>query len=84
MYRLIQLRVVNRPGVLHRVTQIALKPNYNIDTMTLIATEDPEISIISIGIQFIEQDHAAAAAFLARQFEKQVDIMIAIDLTALS
>ncbi len=82
MYRLIQLRVVNRPGTLYRITQVALRPKYNIETLTLIATEDPEISMITLGIQFPEKDPDKAARFLARQLAKQVDVINAVDLTA--
>ena len=84
MYRLIQVRVANRPGALHRITQVALRPKYNIETLSLIATEDPKISIITLGIQFTDDDPAQAAQFLARQLAKQVDVVRAIDLTALS
>lgn len=84
MYRLIQVRVANRPGALHRITQVTLRPKYNIETLSLIATEDPKISIITLGIQFTDDDPAQAARFLARQLAKQVDVVRAIDLTALS
>ena len=33
MLRLIQAKVVNKPGVLNRITQVILKPQYNIDTL---------------------------------------------------
>lgn len=84
MYRLIQVRVANRPGALHRITQVALRPKYNIETLSLIATEDPEISIITIGIKFTEDNPAEAARFLARQLAKQVDVVRAVDLTSLT
>lgn len=84
MYRLIQVRVANRPGVLHRITQVALRPRYNIDTLSLIATEDPKIAIMQLGIQFTDDDPAQAAQFLARQLEKQVDVINAVDLTAVT
>ncbi len=83
MYRLIQLTVVNRPGVLHRITQVVLKPRFNIDTLSLIATEDPEISIITIGVRLPEESAEAQAALLTRTLDKQVDVVRAIDMTSL-
>ncbi|AMB93639.1 ACT domain-containing protein [Aerococcus sanguinicola] len=81
--RIIQTRVVNRPGVLNRITQTVLKPGYNIDTLTLqyaggSADSSAEFSIITLGIQFADQ---AAAELLMNQLEKQIDVIYAVDIT---
>lgn len=78
IYRLIQTRVVNRPGVLNRITQIILKPRHNIDTLTLTGTDDPNTSIITVGIRFEDLE---AAQLLAKQLAKQVDVIYALDIT---
>ncbi len=78
IFQFIQLKVVNRPGVLNRVTQVVLKPRYNIDTLSLAGTEDPEISYITIGINFEDLD---AARLLTRQLLKQVDVVSAQQLS---
>lgn len=78
IFRLIQTRVVNRPGVINRITQIVLKPRYNIDTLTLTGTDDPDISIITVGIRF---ENIEAAQLLTKQLQKQVDVLYALDIT---
>jgi len=78
MLRLIQAKVVNKPGVLNRITQVILKPQYNIDTLTLTGTEDYDVSLITVGINF---DTLAAAELLTKQLEKQVDVISATDIT---
>lgn len=83
MYRLIQLKVVNRPGVLHRITQVVLKPHYNIDSLSLIATEDPKVSIITIGVRMPADTAEEQARLLTLTLEKQVDVISALDMTSL-
>lgn len=78
IYRLIQARVVNRPGVLNRITQVILKPRYNVDSLTLTGTDDPNVSIITVGIRF---EKIEAAELLAKQLSKQVDVIYALDIT---
>ncbi|AMB99022.1 acetolactate synthase small subunit [Aerococcus urinaehominis] len=78
LYRLIQTRVANRPGVLNRITQVILRPRYNIDTLTLTGTDDPGVSIITVGIRFEDLE---AARLLTKQLEKQVDVIYALDIT---
>ena len=75
MLRLIQAKVVNKPGVLNRITQVILKPQYNIDTLTLTGTEDYDVSLITVGINL------DAAELLTKQLEKQVDVISATDIT---
>lgn len=74
IFQFIRLKVVNRPGVLNRVTQVVLKPRYNIDTLTIAGTDDPAISYITIGINFQDLE---AATLLTRQLLKQVDVVSA-------
>lgn len=78
IFRFIRLKVVNRPGVLNRVTQVVLKPRYNIDTLTLAGTDDPTISYITIGINFQDEE---AGTLLTRQLQKQVDVISADQLS---
>jgi len=78
VFRLIQTRVMNRAGVLNRITQSVLRYGYNIETMTLTGTDDPEVSIITVGINFRDLD---ASNLLARQLSKHVDVFYAVDIT---
>lgn len=78
VFRLIQTRVVNRPGVLHRITQTILRPNYNIEQLTLSAIQGTDISLITVGVNFEDLD---AAEHMVRQLAKQVDVLEARDIT---
>lgn len=69
---------MNRPGVLNRITQSVLRYGYNIETMTLTGTDDPDVSIITIGLNFVDLD---AAELLTKQLGKQVDVFYAADIT---
>lgn len=78
VFRLIQIRVMNRPGVLSRITQTVLRPGYNIETMTLMGTDDPEYSIITIGINYKDVHEAS---LMARKLANHIDVEYAIDIT---
>ncbi len=82
MYRLIKVQAVNRPGVLHRMTQTVLRNHYNIDHLTVTETADPKISLMTFGICFSEEAVEHEASLLAKQMEKQVDVVKAEVLTA--
>lgn len=77
-FRLIQTRVLNRPGVLNRITQTVLRYGYNIETMTLTGTDNPDVSIITLGINFRDVE---SAELLTRQLGKIIDVHYALDIT---
>ena len=77
MYHLIQVQAVNRPGILHRITQIVLRNQLNIENLSLMVSENTRLSFITLGIIFPEENNEHEAELLAKQMAKQVDIVSA-------
>lgn len=73
----LSVTVENRPGVLTRVATLFRRRAYNIDSLTVGATEDPSISRMTIVVcgddQIIEQ--------VTKQLYKLVDVIKIIDIT---
>lgn len=73
----LSVTVENRPGVLTRVTTLFRRRGYNIDSLTVGATEDPSVSRITIVVSgddsIIEQ--------VSKQLYKLVDVIKIIDVT---
>lgn len=69
--------VENRPGVLTRVATLFRRRGYNIDSLTVGATENPSISRMTIVVsgddQVIEQ--------VSKQLYKLIDVIKVIDIT---
>jgi acetolactate synthase-1/3 small subunit len=75
--RTLSLLVDNEPGVLARVTGLISGRGFNIESLSVAETRDPQISLITIIIssssQFIEQ--------IIKQLRKLINIIKVIDLT---
>lgn len=73
----LSVTVENRPGVLTRVTTLFRRRGYNIESLTVGATEDPSISRITIVVcgddKVIEQ--------VTKQLYKLIDVIKIIDIT---
>jgi len=70
----IGLLVTNRHGVLYRIAGLYNKRGYNIDTLSVGETEDPNLSrmtIVSSGDHFIQTQ-------MIRQLKKLVDVKAAV------
>ena len=66
----VELTAANRCGVLNRIIGIYTKRKYNIDSMTVTETSDPELSVIRIA----SQGGRAVQDQLTRQLQKLFDV----------
>ena len=77
MLQLISLLVENKPGALMRVTGLLSARGYNIESLTVARTIDPELSRMSIQVD-IEPNQRAQ---LIKQMNKLINVLQASDLT---
>src|ERR1043166_6961529 len=77
MLQLISLLVENKPGALMRVTGLLTARGYNIESLTVARTLDPELSRMSIVVD-IEPNQRAQ---LIKQMNKLINVLQATDLT---
>jgi acetolactate synthase-1/3 small subunit len=77
MLQLISLLVENKPGALMRVTGLLSARGYNIESLTVARTLDPELSRISIVVD-IEPNQRAQ---VIKQMNKLINVLQASDLT---
>lgn len=63
--------VENKPGVLHRTSNVFRQRGYNISSISVGQLEDPELSRMTFTI---EADDSVVPQ-LARQLEKQIDVI---------
>lgn len=77
MRRILSLTMENEPGALSRIVGLFSQRWYNIDSMTVAATEDPTLSKLTITThgdnKVIEQ--------ITKQLNKLVDVLKVVDLT---
>src|SRR5579871_6101856 len=77
MLQLISLLVENKPGALLRVTGLLTARGYNIESLTVARTLDPELSRMSIVVD-IEPNQRGQ---LIKQMNKLINVLQASDLT---
>ena len=77
MLQLISLLVENKPGALMRVTGVLTARGYNIESLTVARTLDPELSRMSIVVDI----EPAQRAQLIKQMNKLINVLQASDLT---
>jgi len=77
MLQLISLLVENRPGALMRVTGLLTSRGYNIESLTVARTLDPELSRMSI---VVDVDHNLRSQVI-KQMNKLINVLQASDLT---
>ena len=77
MLQLISLLVENRPGALMRVTGVLSARGYNIESLTVARTLDPELSRMSIVVD-VEPNQCAQ---VIKQINKLINVLQATDLT---
>jgi len=77
MLQLISLLVENKPGALMRVTGLLSARGYNIESLTVARTLDPELSRISIVVD-VEPNQRAQ---VIKQMNKLINVLQASDLT---
>lgn len=77
MLQLISLLVENKPGALMRVTGLLSARGYNIESLTVARTLDPELSRMSITVDI----ESTQRAQLIKQMNKLINVLQAQDLT---
>src|SRR3569832_311810 len=77
MLQLISLLVENKPGALKRVTGVLAARGYNIESLTVARTLDPELSRMSITVD-VEPTQFPQ---VIKQINKLVNVLQATDLT---
>ncbi|MFE8703403.1 acetolactate synthase small subunit [Cytobacillus sp. FJAT-54145] len=78
MKRIITLTVLNRPGVLNRITNLFSKRNYNIESITVGHSEQEGISRITCVVH-VENDSIIEQ--ITKQLNKQIDVIKVTDIT---
>jgi acetolactate synthase I/III small subunit len=78
MKRIITLTVLNRPGVLNRITNLFSKRNYNIESISVGYTEQEGISRITCVVN-VEKDGIVEQ--ITKQLNKQVDVLKVADIS---
>ena len=77
MLQIISLLLENKPGALMRVTGLLSQRGYNIESLTVARTLDPEISRMTIAVDV----EAALRQQVIKQMNKLVNVLQAVDLT---
>jgi len=77
MLQLISLLVENKPGALMRVTGLLSARGYNIESLTVARTLDPELSRMSITVDI--EPHQRTQVI--KQMNKLINVLQAADLT---
>ena len=77
MLQLISLLLENKPGALMRVTGLLSARGYNIESLTVARTLDPELSRMSIVVD-VEPTQRAQ---VIKQMNKLINVLQATDLT---
>ncbi|HVP45301.1 MAG TPA: acetolactate synthase small subunit [Bryobacteraceae bacterium] len=77
MLQVISLLLENKPGALMRVTGVLTARGYNIDTLTVARTLDPELSRMTIVVDI----DPVLRAQVIKQMNKLVNVLQAVDLT---
>ena len=79
MMQVISLLVENKPGALMRVTGLLSQRGYNIESLTVARTLDPELSRMTIAVEV----DAALRQQVIKQMNKLINVLQATDLTDL-
>ncbi|UII55084.1 acetolactate synthase small subunit [Cytobacillus spongiae] len=78
MQRIITLTVLNRPGVLNRITNLFSKRNYNIESISVGLTEVEGVSRMTCVVQV---DNERVIEQITKQLNKQIDVLKVMDIT---
>ncbi|HVN06286.1 MAG TPA: acetolactate synthase small subunit [Bryobacteraceae bacterium] len=77
MLQIISLLVENKPGALMRITGLLSARGYNIESLTVARTLDPELSRMTIAVDV----DATLRQQVIKQMNKLVNVLQAVDLT---
>lgn len=78
MRRVITVTVINQSGVLNRVTGLLMKRQFNIESITVGHTEQPNFSKMTL---VVNVDEERKAEQLIKQLSKQIDVLKVNDIT---
>ncbi|WP_026693742.1 acetolactate synthase small subunit [Peribacillus kribbensis] len=78
MKGIITLTVMNRPGVLNRITNLFSKRSYNIESITVGGSEQENISRITVVVQVQNETEIEQ---MTKQLNKQIDVIKVTDIT---
>ncbi|WP_277586027.1 acetolactate synthase small subunit [Psychrobacillus antarcticus] len=78
MKRIITVTVINQSGVLNRVTGLLMKRQFNIESITVGHTENPQISKMTFVVN-VEDERKLEQ--LLKQLQKQIDVLKVNDIT---
>ncbi len=67
---IVELTVANHCGVLNRITGLYAKRKYNIDSLTVNESSDPELSVMRI----VSRGDASVQSQMTRQLRKLFDV----------
>jgi acetolactate synthase-1/3 small subunit len=79
MLQVISLLLENKPGALMRVTGLLSQRGYNIESLTVARTLDPELSRMTIAVDV----DTAQRQQVIKQMNKLINVLQAVDLTDL-
>ena len=66
----VELTALNQCGVLNRITEVYSKHKYNIDTLTAVETDTPEITLIRI----VSRGDESMQTRITRHLRKLMDV----------
>ncbi|KIY22408.1 MULTISPECIES: acetolactate synthase small subunit [Mesobacillus] len=78
MKRIITITVLNRPGVLNRITNLFTKRNYNIESISVGLTELEGVSRMTCVVH-VENDGMVEQ--ITKQLNKQIDVLKVADIS---
>ena len=78
MKRIITVTVINQSGVLNRVTGLLMKRQFNIESITVGHTEQPQISKMTFVVNVEDEQKLEQ---LLKQLQKQIDVIKVNDIT---
>src|SRR5262249_57517028 len=77
MQQLISILVENKPGALMRVVGVLSARGYNIESLTVARTLDPELSRMTI----VAEVESAIRPLVLKQIQRLINVVQAVDLT---
>src|SRR5690349_21593408 len=77
MLQVISLLLENKPGALMRVTGLLTQRGYNIESLTVARTLDPELSRMTIAVEV----DSTLRQQVIKQMNKLINVLQAVDLT---
>ncbi|MBY0221466.1 acetolactate synthase small subunit [Sporosarcina aquimarina] len=78
MKRIITVTVINQSGVLNRVTGLLMKRQFNIESITVGPTEQPNRSKMTFQVHVEDENKIEQ---LVKQLQKQIDVITVKDIT---